>query len=91
MNADQEESDESLLWRSPPPSTYVPPGLVLTVPVGVLHLTLRVFQQYARHKVESSCFWYGTRDDAGNGRVAAVAVPRQYNHWGHYRVQADAV
>lgn len=91
MNLDQEEADESLLWRPPPPSPYVPSGLVLTVPLGVLNLTLRVFQQYARHKVESSCFWYGTRDDAGNGRVAAVAIPRQYNHWGHYRVEADGV
>jgi hypothetical protein len=91
MNGDLEESDESLLWRPPPPSPYVPTGRVLTVPLGLLHLTLRVFQQYAGHKVESSCFWYGTRDDAGNGRVAAVVVPRQYNHWGHYRVEIDGV
>jgi len=91
MNSDEEDSDESLLWRPPPVIPYVRNGLVLTVPQGVINLTMRVFQQYAGHRVESACFWYGTRDDTGHGRVAAVAVPRQYNHWGHYRVEADGV
>jgi hypothetical protein len=91
MNAEEIESDESVLWRPPPQVPYVRPDRVLTVPLGVLNLTMRVFQQYAGQRVESACFWYGTRDDAGNGRVAAVAVPRQYNHWGHYRVEADGV
>ena len=91
MTADENQSDESLLWRPPPPVPYVRPDLVLTVPLGVLTLTMRVFQQYAGRRVESACFWYGSRDDAGNGRVAAVAVPGQYNHRGHYRVEADGV
>ena len=91
MTADQEENDESLLWRPPPVVTYERTDLVLTVPQGILNMTMRVFEQYARHRVESACFWYGTRDDAGNGRVAAVAVPRQHNHRCHYRVEADGV
>lgn len=91
MNMEQEESDESLLWRPPPLVPYARSGLILTVPQGVLNLTMRVLQQYTVHRVESACFWYGTRDDAGNGRVDAVAVPSQYNHWGHYRVEADGV
>lgn len=91
MSIEDEDSDESLMWRPPPPSPYVPTDAVLIVPIAVLNLTLRLFHAYALCRVESSCFWYGTRDDAGNGRVAAVAMPRQYNHWGHYRVEADSV
>jgi hypothetical protein len=91
MKAWDEESDDSLLRRPVPSQPYVRSGLILTVPAGVLDATLRVFQSYARRRVESSCFWYGVRDEAGNGRVLSVAVAKQFNHWGNYRVEADAV
>jgi hypothetical protein len=91
MINDKEESDESALWRLPPQVPYTNTDLVLKVPLGVLNLTMHIFRQYATRRVESACFWYGTRDAIGNGQVIAVAVPRQYNHWGHYRVESDSV
>ena len=45
-----------------------------------------------RHRaIETCCFWYGPRDDAGNGTVCAVFVPRQRGSWGNYHVTPDAM
>jgi Prokaryotic homologs of the JAB domain len=83
--------DESLLRRPPAPRPYTLPNVVLSVPRVAIELTLHVFQPYLKAQLEACCFWYGDAADTDNGEVRAVVVPRQLNHWGCYRVQADAM
>lgn len=84
-------SDLGSGWRRPPATPYRPTDAVLTVPYRAMELTLGVFATYASRHLESGCFWYGDRLDAGGGIVRAVVVPEQINTWGNYSVTADAM
>lgn len=77
--------------RRRPPRPYRPVGASLIVPAKVLALTLSAVEPFGRRRLEACCFWYGPRDAADNGRVAAVVVPRQENTWGNYSVSSDAM
>jgi hypothetical protein len=88
---DEELSDESLLWRRPPPSPYVLPAAVLTVPASVWEQTIAAFARTALHRLEACCFWYGLRAEDGSAVVHAVVVPKQRNTWGNYFVPAPAM
>lgn len=77
-----------LLPRPPASHPYRLPPAVLTVPWAALERTVALFRPYAAREVEACCFWYGPRDEHGNGQVTAVVAPRQHNHRGRYDVPA---
>jgi hypothetical protein len=72
-------AESALAFGQPATST-------LSVPAAARRLTLAVFAPYASAGLEACLFWYGPRDAAGDGRVAAVVVPAQRNHWGAFQV-----
>lgn len=62
----------------------------LNVSEQALELTLQVLRHAGR--LETCCFWYGTRGRAGSlDVVTAVVIPRQRQTWGNYHVTADAM
>jgi hypothetical protein len=87
----KEPENEESLWRPSPPGSYKLAGTVLTVPMNALQHTLTVFGKTALRRIESCCFWYGTRMNDGSGTVQAVVIPKQRNSWGNYFVSATAV
>lgn len=84
-------ADEFNYLRKEPAGKYHLPGNVLFVSEQVLELTFEIFSNYSLRKVEAGCFWYGFRDDFGNGTVQAVVVPRQINSWGNYQVPVGSM
>jgi hypothetical protein len=68
-----------------------PATRALWVPAAARRLTLAVFAPYASAGLEACLFWYGPRDAAGAGRVAAVVVPTQRNHWGAFHIDGAAM
>ncbi|MCZ2113446.1 MAG: Mov34/MPN/PAD-1 family protein [Anaerolineae bacterium] len=81
--------DETLLWRSRPLTPYVPTGKVLSVPSAALATTIAKLRRTGA--VEASCLWLGSLDKDGNGQVAAVAVPKQFNRPRNYAVPGEAM
>jgi hypothetical protein len=63
--------------------------LVLDVPAGAIRMTSSILQ--SMKDMEACCFWFGHRDERGNGTVEGIIVPRQQNNRGHYHVTADAM
>jgi hypothetical protein len=61
----------------------------LAVSVDTIRLTSEFFRSMPT--MEACCFWFGARPSSGAATVAAVLVPRQINHGGHYHVEADAM
>jgi hypothetical protein len=57
--------------------------------VSALNATLGLLQRAGRR--ESGLFWYGERDDRGNGTVSFVVAPRQQMSWGNYHVAPEAL
>jgi len=82
------ESEDELM-RPRPSRPYQPSNLRLRLPESALRATLALLQRAGAR--ESGLFWYGHRDDSGNGRVAYVAAPRQLMTWGNYHVPPDAL
>ena len=66
-----------------------PPAITLTVPAGAISGTLQLLQRAGQR--ECGVFWYGPRDQLGNGRVAYVTAPRQRMAPGNYGVNAAAL
>lgn len=82
-------NDETMLWRPPPPSPYVPTGKVLTVPEATLARTGALLR--AAGRVEAACLWLGDIDDSGNSTVKALVIPTQINRPRNYLVPGDAM
>lgn len=82
------ESEDDLM-RPRPLRPYQPGNIRLNLPESALKATLALLQRAGAR--ESGLFWYGPKDQAGNGRVAYVAAPRQLMTWGNYHVPADAL
>jgi|GWRWMinimDraft_16_1066024.scaffolds.fasta_scaffold00007_76 proteasome lid subunit RPN8/RPN11 len=82
-------NDETMLWRTRPPSSYAPTGKVLTVPAQTLVRTAAVLR--AAGAVESACLWLGSLDEAGNGLVKALVVPMQVNRPRNYSMPGSAM
>src|SRR5260370_9171903 len=87
------ELSSSTDWmRRPRPLVpYCRPASTIAALGSALDLTLAVFKQYADLENEACCFWYGIRDEAGNGEVLAVVVPHQHNTWGNYVIPAESM
>jgi hypothetical protein len=85
----QQMDSEDDLRRPRAPRPYSESGLRLEVPEQALSSTLRLLQDAGRR--ESGLFWYGTRDDAGNGRVQYVVAPRQRMAPRNYAVATEAL
>ncbi len=81
--------NEFALRRPPPASPYRPSGRVLRASALVLSGTLAALRK--RTGRESACFWAGTIDGDGHGRVEAIVVPRQVNSPFNYTVPTDAM
>lgn len=75
--------------RVAPALPYQVSGSLLKIPKQALTATLSLLQ-LARRK-ESCVFWYGPRDEAGNGAVALVIAPQQISRSLNYTVPALAV
>jgi hypothetical protein len=63
---------------------YEPVEVQLRLPAEGLAATLRLLGRVSRR--ESGLFWYGPRDNKGNGTVAYVVAPRQRMTWGNYSI-----
>jgi Prokaryotic homologs of the JAB domain len=74
--------------RPRPPGPYRLVSERLRVPRRALELTLELFRHSGR--LETCCFWYGSRVETV-GSVTAVVVPRQQQTWGNYYVTVDAM
>ena len=79
---------EHLALRPRPMSVYHLQAR-LAVPPAALEITLQLLQRAGRR--ESSVFWYGNRDEEGNGLVAYVAAPQQHMRPLNYSVPASSV
>ena len=84
-------SDSNLMRRPQPAVPYRRPTCTVAASRSVLELTLAIFKEYTALENEACCFWYGIRDEASNGEVLAVVVPRQYNTWGNYIISAESM
>jgi hypothetical protein len=82
-----ENEDEP--FRPAPSRPYQPGNTQLRVPAPALTATLSLLQRAGRR--ESGLFWYGPRDEIGNGRVAYIVAPRQRMSWGNFSVSAGAL
>ena len=80
---------EDELGRPPPPRPYIAADLQLQVPSGAIEATRSLLQRAGRR--ESGLFWYGCRDNRGNGTVAYVVAPRQRMSWGNYHISPEAL
>jgi len=67
--------------------SYQPTNIRLSLPTEAVEATLNLLRKAGRR--ESGLFWYGPRDEAGNGTVAYVIAPRQRMFWGNYHVSAQ--
>lgn len=85
MHVDNEDE----LRRPPPPRPYISVDLRLQVPSDAIEATLSLLRSAGRR--ESGLFWYGHRDNCGNGTVAYVIAPRQRMSWGNYRISPEAL
>jgi hypothetical protein len=80
------ESEDEFL-RPPPACPYRAVDLRLRVPGAAVTATLELLRRASRR--ESGIFWYGPRDEPGNGTVAYVVAPRQRMSWGNYNVSTQ--
>lgn len=81
--------DEDFFGRPEPLHPYRPTQLSLRVPNDAVVQTVKLLQKARRR--ESGVFWYGLRDDAGNGEVAHVAAPRQQMRPRNFHVAPEAM
>jgi len=84
-------TDEDWFRRPAPLAPYNLPDCKLLLPQTCLDLSLATFEDCRKLRQEAACFWYGTRDQAGNGVVEALVVPAQSNRRGNYHVSAEAM
>jgi len=87
----ESRSEEEFGIRPYPRCPYTPSKAVLEISPGVLTATFKAHTSFAKRKVESCCFWYGTISEKGHGRVQAVVIPAQRNTWGNYHVRSEAM
>ena len=81
--------NEDDLFRPAPRVPFRPSSLQLRLPTGALIGTLALLR--AASSTESGVFWYGPRDEAGNGTVAYVVAPQQRMAWGNYHVSPQGL
>jgi Prokaryotic homologs of the JAB domain len=80
---------EDDIFRPPAPRPYTLGAARLNVPMKAMRATLAILQSVGRR--ECGVFWYGPKDNIGNGYVAYVAAPKQRMTWGNYHVSTDAL
>ncbi len=80
-------SDE--YFRLKPFSSYIPNDSCLCLPTNALEITLEYLRCVG--SFESCVFWYGHRNELGDGKVAAIFTPQQRMTWGNYDVSAAAM
>lgn len=83
------DDEDSFEWRRKPVGPYSRPTAVLWLPAKALEVTISVLRQYRR--LEAACFWYGLRDQTGNGFVKAVIAPLQVNRRGNYHIPSASI
>jgi hypothetical protein len=74
-------------FRPLPPKLYQPVDLKLRIPTDAIAATHRLLKRAGRR--ESGLFWYGPRNQGGDGTVAYVVAPRQRMSWGNYHIAPE--
>lgn len=82
------ETEYSLI-REPAPCPYELTSMRLRIPDDGIRATLQLLRLAGRR--ESGLFWYGERDEQGNGTVSYIVAPRQHMTWGNYYIPPDAM
>jgi hypothetical protein len=83
------DDEDAFEWSRKPTEPYSRPSAVLWLPKQALEVTISTLRQHRR--LEAACFWYGRRDEAGNGFVKAVIAPFQLNRWGNYHIPSTSI
>lgn len=85
------DKEEGFDLRPPPPCLYILTKAVLEASRAVLVATFEAHVSFAKRRLESCCFWYGTLINEHRCRVQAVVIPAQRNSWGNYHVSSAAM
>lgn len=80
---------EDDLFRPPALRPYQTGNIRLELPAKALAATRSILQSAGQR--ECGLFWYGPKDEIGNGRVAYVAAPKQFMNPRNYYIATDAL